>query len=67
MNRRIFRMLGIAAVLLAASMPARAATPAEARVGSLDYVEGKAFVDGAAVNGTQATYPIVGTGQVLST
>jgi len=60
-------MLGIAAVLLAASMPARAATPAEARVGSLDYVEGKAFVDGAAVNGTQATYPIVGTGQVLST
>ena len=56
-----------AAMALAAIAPAYATAPPAARVGSIDYVEGKAFVDGRATSGTRTQLPILDNGQSLST
>lgn len=64
---RITRTTKLALALFALISAARANAPATAHVGSLDYVEGKAFVDGKATSGNQDQLPILDNGQSLST
>ena len=53
--------------LLASSVLAHANLQKEGRVGSVDYIEGKAFVDGKATSGAREQLPILEDGQSLST
>ncbi len=67
MKRRMKKSLAIGAVLTIALAAANGATLATARVGTLEYVEGKVFVNGTPVQGGQEKLPVVEQGAVLST
>jgi hypothetical protein len=67
MKLQLSRTARITMALCASIAPAFASAPPAARVGSIDYVEGKAFVDGRATNGAQTQLPILDNGQSLST
>jgi hypothetical protein len=65
--KRIKCVFEMALVLFAAVGSAPAAVPPPARVGSIDYIEGKALVDGKAASGAREQLPILDNGHSLST
>ena len=67
MRIQTVRTIRLSSLLVLAVSASMANAPSAARVGSLDYIEGKAFVDGQATSGNRDQLPILDNGQTLST